>query len=71
MVRCPLYVITKVGTLVEVTMSYEGEPFRSISVRKEVRDRVRSLKRGGESYTDLLDRMAEQYQPPESGKEEL
>lgn len=52
-------------------MSSEGEPFRSISVRKEVRDRVRSLKRGGESYTDLLDRMAEQYQPPESGKEEL
>jgi predicted CopG family antitoxin len=51
-------------------MSSEDEPFRSISVRRDVRDRVRSLKRGGESYTSLLDRMAKQYQPPESGAEE-
>ena len=51
-------------------MSSENEPFRSISVRKDVRDRVRSLKRGGESYTDLLNRMAKQYQPPEPGKGE-
>lgn len=39
------------------------EPYRPISVRKSVRDRVRSLKRGGESYTELITRMADQYDP--------
>ena len=51
-------------------MSSEDHPFRTIPVRQDVRDRVRSLKRGGESYTDLLDRMAKQYQPPKPGKRE-
>lgn len=35
----------------------------TISVTPSVRDRVRSLKRGGQSYSDLLESMAEQYQP--------
>jgi len=35
----------------------------TISVTPTVRDRVRSLKRGGMSYSELLDAMADQYQP--------
>jgi hypothetical protein len=42
----------------------------SIKVSKNTRDRVRRLKRGQESYDDLLDRMAKQYQPPEPGEGE-
>jgi len=46
------------------------EPFRTISVRQDVRDRVRSLKRGGESYTELLEAMCQAYEPPEPGEVE-
>lgn len=35
----------------------------NIKIRPETRDRVRALKRGGESYDDLLRKMAEQYDP--------
>jgi hypothetical protein len=35
----------------------------NIKVRPNTRDRVRSLKRGGESYDELLRKMAEQYNP--------
>lgn len=35
----------------------------NIPCHKETRNRVRSLKRGGESYDDLLHKMADQYDP--------
>lgn len=35
----------------------------TISINPSVRDRIRSLKRGGESYSELLEAMADQYQP--------
>jgi len=35
----------------------------SIKVSKDTRDRVRRLKRGQESYDELLQKMAEQYDP--------
>jgi tRNA uridine 5-carbamoylmethylation protein Kti12 len=41
-----------------------------IKITTETRNRVRSLKRGQETYDDLLDRMAEQYDPPEPGEAE-
>lgn len=28
------------------------------------RDKIRGLKRGGETYDELLERMADQYEPP-------
>ena len=34
-----------------------------LPVEFETRDRVKALKRGGESYDDLLRKMAEQYDP--------
>lgn len=34
-----------------------------IPVREETRDRVRNLKRGGISYTELIEKMADQYDP--------
>ena len=37
----------------------------TISVTPSTRDRIRSLKRGGQSYSQLLEAMAEQYQPEE------
>lgn len=44
-------------------MSAGSTQLTSIKVPSEVRDRVRSLKRGQESYADLLEKMAEQYDP--------
>lgn len=38
----------------------------TITVTPEMRDRLRSMKRGGESYTDLFERMIEQYDPDEA-----
>lgn len=35
----------------------------SIKLSPAVRDRVRNLKRGGESYDELLTKMADQYDP--------
>lgn len=46
-------------------MSAESTRYTSIKVNPEVRDRVRSLKRGQESYTELLDKMADVYNPDE------
>lgn len=37
----------------------------NIKIRPETRNHVRSLKRGGESYDELLQKMAEQYDPEE------
>jgi hypothetical protein len=37
--------------------------FTGIPVKPETRDRVRSLKRGGEDYDTLLQKMADQYDP--------
>jgi hypothetical protein len=34
-----------------------------IPCSRSTRDLVRSLKRGGESYDDLLEKMAKQYDP--------
>lgn len=34
-----------------------------IAVSPETRDMVRSCKRGGETYDQLLQKMAEQYEP--------
>lgn len=35
----------------------------NIKIRPETRNRVRDLKRGGESYDELLQKMASQYDP--------
>ena len=35
----------------------------SIKVEKGIRDRLRSKKRGGENYSQLLDKMLKQYDP--------
>jgi len=35
----------------------------NIKIRPHTRDQVKSLKRGGESYDELLQKMAEQYDP--------
>lgn len=37
----------------------------TISVTPSARNRIRSLKRGGQSYSELLHAMADQYQPEE------
>lgn len=39
--------------------------YTSISVRPEIRDRIRRLKRGQESYSELLAKMADMYDPAE------
>lgn len=38
-----------------------------IPVSSETRDTVRACKRGGESYDELLQKMAEQYDPDAPG----
>lgn len=38
------------------------EPLTTISLTPSVRDRIKSLKRGGESYSELLLAMADQYE---------
>jgi hypothetical protein len=43
-------------------MSAESK-YTSIKIAPEVRDRIRSLKRGQQSYTELLDAMADAYDP--------
>ena len=35
----------------------------NIKIRPTTRDQVKNLKRGGESYDELLQKMAEQYDP--------
>lgn len=37
-----------------------------IAVSSETRDLVKALKRGGETYDDLLQKMAEEYDPERS-----
>jgi hypothetical protein len=39
--------------------------YAKIPVDPETRDRIRALKRGQQSYDDLLNRMADQYDPEE------
>lgn len=39
-----------------------------IAVRPETRDLVRSKKRGGETYDELLRRVFEQYEPNDAPK---
>lgn len=38
----------------------------TLSVNSEVRDRVRSMKVGGETYTDVLRRLISDYDPNEA-----
>jgi len=40
----------------------------SIKLNKGVRNRLRAQKRGGETYSQLIDRMIEQYDPQERTK---
>ncbi|WP_175607270.1 MULTISPECIES: DUF7557 family protein [Natrinema] len=42
--------------------------YADIKVDPETRDRVRALKRGGESYDELLNKMADQYDPEEADR---
>lgn len=52
-------------------MSAGSTQYTTISVTPEVRDRVRRLKRGQESYSELFAKMAEVYEqeehPPAGG----
>lgn len=41
------------------------EQYTTISVRPEVRDRIRRLKRGQETYSELLAKLADMYDPTE------
>lgn len=38
----------------------------SIKLERQIRDRLRGAKRGGETYNQLLDKMLEQYDPEEA-----
>lgn len=40
-----------------------AERLTTISVTPGVRNQIRSLKRGGQSYSELLQAMVEQYEP--------
>jgi len=40
--------------------------YASIPVRPETRDKVRSLKRGGQDYDSLIRQMCQQYDPDEA-----
>jgi len=46
--------------------SEDESQFTSISCREETRNRVRALKRGGESYDDVLHRLLQQAELPEN-----
>ena len=46
--------------LIRIVMA---KKFTGIPVSPELRDEIRSLKSGGESYDSLLERMIEQYDP--------
>lgn len=39
------------------------QEYTTISIHPPVRDRLRSLKRGQESYDELLEKMAQAYDP--------
>lgn len=43
-----------------------NRPRASIKVSRETRDRVKRLKRAGESYDELLQKMANQYDPAQA-----
>jgi len=38
----------------------------TLSVNSEIRDRIRSMKVGGETYTDVLRRLISDYEPNEA-----
>ena len=38
----------------------------TLSVDSEVRDRIRAKKIGGETYSDVLERLMEQYNPDQA-----
>lgn len=44
-------------------MPAETDAWVSFPVKQETKDRVTSLKRGGESYDELLQKMADAYTP--------
>jgi len=49
-------------------MTDNGTPSEArIAVSSATRDMVRSKKRGGETYDQLLQKMVEQYDPNEAG----
>jgi hypothetical protein len=37
--------------------------YTAVSITHDTRDTIRALKRGGESWSTLLEKMAEQYDP--------
>jgi hypothetical protein len=39
------------------------DEYTAISITYEMRDRAQALKRGGESWDTLLEKMAQQYDP--------
>lgn len=54
------------GWPIRVEMSNSEPKWANIKVRPDVRDRVKSLKRGGDSYSDVLRKMCDQYDPDEA-----
>jgi hypothetical protein len=38
----------------------------SIKLDRQIRDRLRAQKRGGENYNQLIDKMIDQYDPEEA-----
>lgn len=38
----------------------------TLSIQPDVRDKLRRMKIGGETYTDVITRMMEQYDPDEA-----
>lgn len=42
----------------------DSPEWTTVTVKPATRDKLRSLKRGGESYSDLFERMIRQYEPP-------
>lgn len=50
-------------------MAVNNDSEARIAVSSETRDKVRANKRGGETYDQLLQKMAEQYDPEEAAQE--
>lgn len=46
-----------------------AKQFTAVSITYDTRDTIRALKRGGESWDTLLEKMAQQYDPELSADE--
>jgi len=44
------------------------DDYTSVPCRTATRNKIRSLKRGGESYDEMLRKMVEEYDPDEARK---